>query len=91
LREKFVVIRIPKDIVEGARVPEGEFEKVARIELAIALYARGILSLGQARRLARLTKWELLEELAKRGVERHYTREELEDDIAFAAEQDSGI
>ena len=91
MREKFVVIRIPKDIVEGARVPEGEFEKVARIELAIALYARGILSLGQARRLARLTKWELLEELAKRGVERHYTREELEDDIAFAAEQDSGI
>ncbi len=63
-----------------------EFERVARIELAIALYARGVLSLGQARRLAKLSKWELLEELAKRGVERHYTREELEDDINFAEE-----
>ena len=59
---------------------------MARIELAVALYARGVLSLGQARRLARLSKWEFLEELARRGVERHYTREELEDDIAFAEE-----
>lgn len=78
------MIRIPKDVVEGARIPEGEFEKIARVELAIALYARGVLSLGQARRLAGLTKWEFLEELAKRGMERHYTREELEDDLAFA-------
>ncbi len=83
-KEKFIVIRVPSDVVEGARVPEGEFEKVARIELAIALYARGVLSLGQARRLAGLSKWEFLEELARRGVERHYTREELEDDVAFA-------
>jgi len=83
-KEKPFVIRIPRDVVEGARLPEGEFEKVARIELAIALYARGVLSLGQARRLAGLSKWEFLEELARRGIERHYTREELEDDIAFA-------
>jgi len=90
-KSKFVVIRVPRDIVEGARVPEEEFERVARIELAIALYARGVLSLGQARRLAELSKWEFLEELAKRGIERHYTREELEDDIAFAEEQDSSV
>ena len=83
---KFVVIHVPRDVVEGARVPEKEFERMAKIELAIALYARGVLSLGQARRLAGLSKWEFLDELAKRGVERHYTREELEDDIAFAEE-----
>ncbi len=85
-KDRFIVIRVPRDIVEGARVPEEEFERIARIELAVALYARGVLSLGQARRLARLSKWEFLEELARRGVERHYTREELEDDIAFAEE-----
>jgi len=83
---EFIVIRIPREVVEGARVPEKEFERVARIELAIALYARGVLSLGQARRLAGLSKWEFLEELTKRGIERHYTREELEDDIRFAEE-----
>ena len=82
----FIVIRIPRDVVEGAKIPENEFERVARIELAVALYAKGILSLGQARRLAGLSKWGFLEELAKRGIERHYTREELEDDIAFAEE-----
>ncbi len=80
------MIRVPRDVVEGARVPEEEFERMARIELAVALYTRGVLSLGQARRLAGLSKWEFLEELARRGVERHYTREELEDDIAFAEE-----
>ncbi len=85
-KERFVVIHIPRDVVEGARIPEKEFEKVAKIELAIALYARGVLSFGQARRLAGLSKWEFLEELAKRGIERHYTQEELEDDIAFAEE-----
>ena len=82
----FIVIRVPRDVVESARVPEEEFERMARIELAVALYARGVLSLGQARRLAGISKWEFLEELARRGVERHYTREELEDDIAFAQE-----
>ncbi len=86
MKDEYIAIRVPKDIVESARIPEREFERVARIELAIALYARGVLSLGQARRLAKLSKWELLEELAKRGVERHYTREELEDDINFAEE-----
>ena len=61
--ERFVVIRVPRDVVEGARVPEGEFEKVALLELAVALYARGVLSLGQARRLAGLssgTSWRSL-------------------------------
>jgi len=80
-KNRFVVIRVPRDVIRGARVPEEEFERVARIELAIALYAQGVLSPGQAPQLAWLSKWEFLEELAKRGTERHYTREELEDDI----------
>ena len=33
------MIRVPRDVVEGARVPEEEFERMARIELAVALYA----------------------------------------------------
>lgn len=81
------MIRVPREVVEGARVPEEEFERIARTELAIALYARGVLSLGQAHCPAGLSKWEFLEELAKRGVERHYTREELGDDMVFAETQ----
>ena len=69
--ERFAVIRMPRDVVEGARVPEGEFEKVALLELAVALYARGVLSLGQARRLAGLssgTSWRSLRGGAWRGI-----------------------
>ncbi len=84
MSSEYVVIKVPRDVVLAAKVPEEEFERVARVELAIALYARGILSLGQARKLSGLSKWDFLEELAKRGIERHYTREELEDDLAFA-------
>ena len=80
------MIRVPFDVVVGAKIPEDRFEEVARVELAVALYARGYLSLGQARRLAGLSKWDFLEELGKRGVIRHYTLEELEDDVAFAEE-----
>ena len=55
-----------------------------KLELALALYQRGILAMGPARRLAGISKREFLEELGKRKIERHYTMVELEDDVAFA-------
>lgn len=54
------------------------------MELALALYGRGILTMGKARRLAGISKREFLEELGTRKIERHYTIEELEEDLAFA-------
>ena len=79
-----VVIDIPEDIL--ARIPEKDLEKVIKVELAVALYKEGYLSLGQARRIAGMSKIEFIDELAKRGVERHYTEEDLEDDIKFGRE-----
>ena len=55
-----------------------------KLELALALYQRGILAMGPARRLAGLSKREFLEEMGKRRIVRHYTAEELEEDVAFA-------
>lgn len=55
-----------------------------KLELALALYQRGILAMGPARRLADISKREFLGELGKRKIERHYTVEELEEDAAFA-------
>ncbi len=40
--------------------------------------------MGTARKLCKLSKWKFLEELAKRGIERHYTEKELEEDIKYA-------
>ncbi len=59
-------------------------ERVLKLELAIALYQRGIISLGKARKLAEMSKWEFIEELGKRKIERHYTEKELDEDLAFA-------
>ncbi len=53
-------------------------------ELAVALYARGILSFGKARELTEFNKIEFGLLLGRRGDPRHYTEQELEDDIAYA-------
>ena len=40
--------------------------------------------MGLARRLAGISKRELLDELGKGKIERHYTAEEFEEDLEFA-------
>ncbi len=77
---KRIVIEVP----EGLRVPPGELEERLRIELALRLYEKGIASLGQARRIAGLSKWDFLELLAKEGISIHYGEEELQEDLEVA-------
>ena len=75
-----VVIEVP----ENLRVPPGELEERLRVELALRLYEKGIASLGQARRIARLSKWDFLELLAKEGIPIRYGEEELREDLEVA-------
>ena len=77
---KRVVIEVP----EGLRVPPGELEKRLRIELALRLYEKGVASLGQARRIAGIPKWDFLELLAREGISLHYGEEELKEDLEVA-------
>ena len=70
--------------MKSMKIPRSDQELVLKLELALALYQRGILAMGPARRLAGTSKREFLEELGNRKIERHYTREELEEDVAFA-------
>jgi predicted HTH domain antitoxin len=77
-------IAIPSDVLNSMKIPRSDQEQVLKLELALALYQRGILAMGPARRLAGISKREFIEELGKRKIERHYTMEELEDDVAFA-------
>jgi len=74
---KRVVIEVP----ENLRIPPGELEERLRIELALRLYEKGIANLGQARRIAGLSKWDFLELLAKEGIPIHYGEEELREDL----------
>ena len=78
------LMSIPEDVLASIKIPRDDLEKVLKLELATALYRRGIISFGKARKLAGVSKWEFLEELGKRKIERHYTEKELEEDLAFA-------
>ncbi|MEB3765649.1 MAG: UPF0175 family protein [Desulfurococcales archaeon] len=77
---KRVVIEVP----ESLRIPPSELEERLRIELALRLYEKRIASLGQARRIAGLSKWDFLELLAREGIPLHYGEEELKEDLEVA-------
>jgi predicted HTH domain antitoxin len=77
-------VDIPEDVYLALKIPRAEIEPELRKELAIALYQRGALGFGKARRLAGMTRWEFHEVLGKRQVLRHYTEEDLAEDIRVA-------
>jgi len=78
-----IKIVIPEDIKNTIRLPPNEVEKRLRIELALRLYEKGIVSLGVARKIAGLTKWEFLGLLAKEKIPIHYGEEELREDFEW--------
>jgi predicted HTH domain antitoxin len=54
-------IKIPVEVLSAIKLPPKEVEQEFRKELAVALYQRGVLSLGKARLLAQMTLWEFEE------------------------------
>jgi predicted HTH domain antitoxin len=77
-------LEIPDTVTQAMRLPDGEREQRILMELAISLYAQGILSFGKARQLCGMTKFEFGVLLGKRNVPRHYTAEDLQDDLNYA-------
>ena len=81
-----LTLRIPKEVEIALKIPEKEKEFFLLKELASTLYQRGVLSFGKARELADMTKWEFYEELGERGIPRHYTVENFEEDLLYGKE-----
>ena len=77
-------LSIPDSVTQAIRLPENRMISELQVELAISLYSQSLLSFGKARELAGMNKYEFGRLLGKRGIPRHYTREELEDDLAYA-------
>lgn len=77
-------IEIPDDVYDALELPEGERDAAMKLELAVSLYDRGVLSFGSARELAGCSKREFHRLLGDRGVERHYTDAELDEDFGYA-------
>lgn len=79
-----ITLNIPDSVAESLRLPPSEIEPRLRSELAIGLYAQGILSLGKAAELAGMTRSLFGDLLSRRGVPRHCTEEELTQDLSYA-------
>ncbi len=79
-----LVLEIPEEVQAALRLPPGEIEQELRKELALALYQRQVLSLGKARELAQMTYWEFEELLGRRKISRHYSEEDLQEDLRYA-------
>jgi predicted HTH domain antitoxin len=79
-----IQLEIPDAVAQAMRMPRSEQEQQLLIELAVALYARDILSFGKARELTDLSKYEFGLLLSRRNIPRHYGPEELQDDLTYA-------
>jgi predicted HTH domain antitoxin len=69
---------IPDEIIQATRMTEQEVAQA----LAITLFQREKLTLGQAARLAGITQFEFQQLLASHGISLHYDVADFEQDVA---------
>jgi predicted HTH domain antitoxin len=73
---------IPDDILQATRMSAAEMKQ----ELAVLLFEREKLTLGQASRLAGMSQWRFQQLLASRQIPIHYDVAEFEADLKTLAE-----
>ena len=78
---------IPESVASSLRLPMPEVEPRLRTELAIALYAKGILPFGKACELAESSRYAFADILTKRNIPRHYAESDLTPDLEYARGQ----
>jgi len=78
---------IPESVATSLRLPVSEIEPRLRTELAIALYVQDILSFGKAAELAGISRYHFADLVAERKIPRHYTENELTQDLEYAGGQ----
>jgi predicted HTH domain antitoxin len=79
-----ITLDIPNNIHEALHVTPAEAEARLKLELAVSLYAQNALGLGKAAELAGLSRLNLNDILAERGIPMHYGQKELDEDLAYA-------
>jgi predicted HTH domain antitoxin len=68
---------IPDEVLQASRLTESEF----KVEIAVMLFQKEKLSLGQASRLANLGRIEFQHLLASRNMSIHYDVPDFEEDM----------
>lgn len=82
-----LTLEIPEETIAAMRWPRGEVEGVLRKELAVAVYARGGLSIGKSVEFSGVTRRDFEAMLAERRIERPYSFAEIERDLASARQR----
>ncbi len=82
-----IILEVPDSVARSLRVPENEIQERLKVELALSLYAQGLLSLGKAKELASMSRYQFGDLLARRGIPRHYGETELAEDLAYGRGQ----
>ncbi len=80
-----IMLEIPDSVARAIRLPRKEQSRQLKIELALGLYAQGILSFGKACELAEMTNLEFGILLGKRNIPRQYDEQDLQDDVTYAS------
>lgn len=83
-----VTLIIPEDLADAIRLPAEEIPERLKRELAVRLYAKGLLPFGKARELAEMTRWDFHDLLYGEGIIRRYDVEELDEDLAILEKLD---
>ena len=78
---------IPESVASSLRLPVPEIAPRLRTELAIALYAQGILPFGKACELAESSRYAFADLVASRNIPRHYAEDDLSLDLEYARGQ----
>ena len=84
-----ITLEIPEDILFDLKIPKDRWDIELRKELALQLYREQLLSFGNARRLAGMTKIDFHYLLGERRIPRHYSVEDYEHDLEVLAQWDS--
>lgn len=79
-----LTLEIPDTVEHALRLPHADLQKELTLELALALYARGVLPLGKAGELATMGKLEFGLQVGRRKIPRHYSEVELVQDLQYA-------
>ncbi|MEJ5172720.1 MAG: UPF0175 family protein [Hydrogenothermaceae bacterium] len=76
-----VSIDLPDKVAEIMGDSQEMLEKNIKLNLALLLYKRGLLSFGRARELAGLSVWDFIEKLAEAKIPINYDVDDLEEDL----------
>jgi predicted HTH domain antitoxin len=79
-----VTIEIPEGFTRSFGETDEEIRRNAKLELAIEMYREGKWSTGKAGKFCGMTRIALMDLLRDRKVPMPYTREMLEQDLAYA-------